>query len=77
MAQNKKPNKRKDIPENVVIFDVPGGYVVSGNFRVELHKGEEDFGEFVERFDSYWNSLRNKTLRRIANHLHVDVRFEE
>jgi len=76
MGKDKNVVKNNDSLE-VAILDTHEGYLISYSGRMYLRKGKENFEEFTARVDNTSNEFRNNCIRKVANHLGVDVRFEE
>ena len=63
--------------EEVVIISTEKENLVVGQIRFGYNPELEGFDKMVERFDNYWNELRNRIIRKITNHEGLNVTYEE
>lgn len=63
--------------EEIQIINATDKYVMVGDFRFEFGHTETNFNAVTDALDNTINEFRNKCIRRIAEELKMEVKFQE
>ena len=63
--------------EEIQIINATDKYVMVGDFRFEFGHTQVNFNAVVNSLDNSINEFRNKCIRRIAEELKMEVKFQE